>query len=370
MVSRRVILLLAMLLFIAADTFAQSEVFKSVVNNLALYKQSKDLKFLTSAKKSVDSLVKTHEDSVDLEKSVYRAVVYSSIVYIDSANKLNMPPVFFGQVTKLVDKLQADKRIYRFQHQIEFSRRCVANVFLRRGFAYMRISDFYNAIQSFQKAKKYAPDFQELNGYIAYSNNRMGNLIDATRYYNDVLKSDNANSDVLEAASNAYKAIGDTTRALQVLQKGRKRFPDDKFLLLDEANIYNNKRDYVSLEPLLSQLLDENGSNAGLIYTAANCYDHLSIFDKAESLYLRSIELNNTNFEPVYNLGVLYFRQAVIKNNHDNELVKAGQWLEKANEIAPNDIKCLQLLQLVYTKTGNQDQLEITNNKLKLLTNQ
>ena len=217
MVSRRVILLLAMLLFIAADTFAQSEVFKSVANNLALYKQSKDLKFLTSAKKSVDSLVKTHEDSVDLEKSVYRAVVYSSIVYIDSANKLNMPPVFFGQVTKLVDKLQADKRIYRFQHQIEFSRRCVANVFLRRGFAYMRISDFYNAIQSFQKAKKYAPDFQELNGYIAYSNNRMGNLIDATRYYNDVLKSDNANSDVLEAASNAYKAIGDTSRALQIL---------------------------------------------------------------------------------------------------------------------------------------------------------
>ena len=141
-------------------------------------------------------------------------------------------------------------------------------------------------------------------------------------------------------------------------------------MLLDEANIYNNKRDYVSLEPLLSQLLDENGSNAGLIYTAANCYDHLSVFDKAESLYLRSIELNNTNFEPVYNLGVLYFRQAVIKNNHDNELVKAGQWLEKANEIAPNDIKCLQLLQLVYTKTGNQDQLEITNNKLKLLTNQ
>ncbi len=370
MLSRKVTLLLAVLFLAVIDASAQSEVFKNVVNNLALYKQKKDLKYLTNAKKSVDSLMKTHLDSVDLEKNVYKAVVYSSIVYLDSTNKLKMPPVFFGQVTRLVGQLMADKRSYRFQHQIDFSRRSVANVYLRQGFDYMRISDFYNAIQSFQKAKKFAPEYKELNGYIAYANNKMGNLIDATKYYTDLLKTDSSKAEVIEAASNAFKAIGDTTKALQVLKKGRRKLPDDKFLLLDEANIYNNKRDYGSLEPLLSQLLDENPANAEIVYIAANCYDHLNEFDKAESLYLRSIELNNSVFEPIYNLGLLYLREAVANKDQTKGFERSGIWLEKANEISPNDIKCLQLLQIVYSKMGNQDQLEKTINKLKNLTNQ
>jgi tetratricopeptide (TPR) repeat protein len=141
---------------------------------------------------------------------------------------------------------------------------------------------------------------------------------------------------------------------------------------LDEANIYNNRRDYHSLAPLLPQLLDENPNSAEVAFIAANCYDHLDNFDKAESLYLRSIELNGSFYDPVYNLGIVYFREGLLKHGEESNknIERAGQWLEKASEISPNDIKCLQLLQLVYTKTGNQDQVEKINSKLKLLTNQ
>lgn len=371
MAGRKLTLLLLMVFFAASNTFAQSEVFKNVVNNLAFYKQKKDIKYLSSAKKSVDSLIKTHADSVDLHKNVYRAVVYSSIVYIDSANKLKMPGAFFDQTRKQVDKLLADKRIYRYQPEMDYCRRCIANVYLRQGFAYMHISDYNNAIQTFQRAKKYAPEFKELSGYIAYANNRLGNLTDAAKYYTDLLKTDSTKADIIEAASNTYKAIGDTDKALHVLQKGRRHTPDDKFLLLDEANIYNNKRNYRALEPLLTKLLDENPNSAEVAFIAANCYDHLNTFDKAESLYLRSIELGTSMYEPVYNLGVLYFRESITKHDKDNKnLARAGQWLEKANEISPSDVRCLQLLQMVYAKAGNQDQLDKTTNKLKLLTNQ
>ena len=372
MAGRKVILPLFILLFTASFTFAQTEVLKSVVNNLAFYKQKKDVKYLGNAKKSVDSLIKTHADSIDVEKNVYKAVVYSSIAYIDSLNKLKQPASFFAQTCKDVDKLSANKKIYKYQAEIDFSKRCLANVYLRQGFNYMRISDYNNAILVFQKAKKYAPDFKEINAYIAYSNNRLGNLVDASKYYADLLKTDSTKAEYIEAASNTYKAIGDTAKALQVLQRGRRHLPADKFLLLDEANIYNNKRDYRSLAPLLPQLLDENANNAEISYVAANCYDHLDEFDKAESLYLRAIELNSSVYDPVYNLGILYFKQSILKHGDDSakEITRAGQWLEKASEISPNDVKCLQLLQLVYTKTGNQDQIDKINSKLKLLTNQ
>ena len=61
------------------------------------------------------------------------------------------------------------------------------------------------------------------------------------KYYTDLLKTDSTKAEYIEAASNTFKAIGDTSKALQILQKGRRHLPDDKFLLLDEANIYNNR---------------------------------------------------------------------------------------------------------------------------------
>jgi len=372
MAGRKAILPLLILLFSASFTFGQTEALKNVVNNLAFYKQKKDLKYLSTAKKSVDSLIVTHSDSLDLEKNVYKLVVYSSIAYIDSLNKLKQPAGFFDKTRRDLDKAMANKKIYKYQPEMDYCRRCIANVFLRQGFGYMRISDYNNAIQTFQHAKKYAPEFKNVNGYIAYSNNMLGNLVDAGKYYTALLKTDSTRAEYIEAASNTFKAIGDTSKALQILQKGRKHLPGDKFLLLDEANIYNNQRDYHALEPLLPQLLDENPNNEEVAFIGANCYDHLNKFDKAESLYLRAIELNGSIYDPVYNLGILYFKAGILKKGDDSskDIARAGQWLEKANEISPNDVKCLQLLQLVYTKTGNQNQIDIINAKLKLLTNQ
>jgi tetratricopeptide (TPR) repeat protein len=372
MAGRKIILLLFISLFTTFFAFGQTEVLKNVVNNLAFYKQKKDLKYLTNAKKSVDSLISTHADSVDLAKNVYKAIVYSSIAYIDSLNKLKQPVNFFEKTCKHVDELSSNKRIYKYQAEMDYAKRCLANVYLRRGFNYMHISDYYNAIRVFQKAQLYAPQFKEINSYIAYANNRLGNLIEAAKYYSDLLKTDSTKAEYVEAASNTYQAIGDTAKALQILQKGRKHLPGVKFLLLDEANIYNNQKKYKELGPLLPQLLDENTNSAEIAFIAANCYDRLNDYDKAESLYLRAIELNSAVYDPVYNLGILYFKESILKHGEDStkDIVRAGQWLEKANEISPNEVKCLQLLQLVYTKTRNQDQIERINTKLKLLTNQ
>jgi hypothetical protein len=87
MQSRKIGLLI-LALFTTSFAFGQSEALKVVVNNLAFYKQKGDLKFLSNAKKSADSLVVTRKDSADIEKNVYRIIVNSSILYTDSLNQL------------------------------------------------------------------------------------------------------------------------------------------------------------------------------------------------------------------------------------------------------------------------------------------
>ena len=372
MLNRKITTPVLILLFTTSFAFCQSEVFKPVVNNLALYKKKKDLKFLGFAKKSIDSLITTHADSLDLKKSVYRVVVNSSILYLDSLNTLKQPDDFFIKTVSLVDKISVKKRINRFRDEMDYADRCIANVYIRKGFAYMNASDFTNAEQSFLSAKKYAPSFKQLSFYIAYSNNKLGNLKDAAKYYNDLIGTDSTKAEYIETISNIYKSIGDTTKALDVLQKGRKRLPDDKLLLMDEANIYNNQKNYTSLAPLLAPLLDNYPNNADIAFVAANCYDHLNQYDKAESLYLHSIDLNTAAYDPVLNLGVLYFKESLVKNGSDKQknIDLAVQLLQKANEISPNDIRSLEALQLVYTKTENKNQLIEVNNKLKELNNQ
>ncbi|WPU91294.1 hypothetical protein SNE25_18415 [Mucilaginibacter sabulilitoris] len=368
----RKILLSFLIPFITTTfAFAQSEALKVVVNNLAYYKQKNDLKYLAAAKKSADSLIITKSDTADIEKNTYRALVNSSILYIDSLNKLGQPATLLAETSTLVDKLSANKKEYKYQPEIDYSKRCLANVYIRKGFEFTNNSDFTNARQSFENARKYAPNFKQVNDYIAYSNNKAGNLVDAAKYYSNLLAVDSTRAEYIETASSIYKSLGDTSKALEILQKGRRILPNDRFLLLDEANIYNNQKNYKALEPLIGPLLDINANNADIAFVAANCYDHLNKYDKAESLYLRTIELNSSAYDPVFNLGLLYLKQSATgqEGDEDKNIGRAVLWLEKASEISPNNVQGLKALQLAYSKAGNQDQLDKVNNKLKQITN-
>jgi len=198
----------------------------------------------------------------------------------------------------------------------------------------------------------------------------LGNLPAAAKYYDKLINTDSAKAEYSEVAANTYQLIGDTAKALEILKKARRVSPTDKFLILDEANIYSNQKDYRSLANLIKSLLDINPNNSDIAFVAANCYDHLSQYNDAEILYLRAVELNSSAYEPVFNLGLLYLKQSAAKSDAGKkDITYAAQWLEKANEISPNDIKCLKLLQIVYTKTNNENQIRRINNKLRDLTN-
>src|ERR1700743_2076234 len=120
MTCRKILLPVIILSFSASAAFSQTEVLKGVVNSLAFYKQKKDLKFLANAKKSVDSLIVTKKDSADAEKMVYRLVVNSRILYIDSLNKLKQPANFFTQTSDLLNDLSNKRKVFKYQAEIGY----------------------------------------------------------------------------------------------------------------------------------------------------------------------------------------------------------------------------------------------------------
>jgi tetratricopeptide (TPR) repeat protein len=357
-----------LIVFITPNAFCQSEVLKGVVNSLARYKEHKELKYLAAAKKSIDSLFAINNDSTNLEKNVYLAVVNSSILYVDSLNSLNQPPNLLAKTTRLMDRLNENSKKSKFDKDLSFATACLANVHIRNGFNYLVRSDILNAQRQFLTAKKLAPGFKQLDAYLAYVNASLGNLPAAASFYDNL--SEEISADHLEAASAVYKAVGDTAKAIKLLERFRKTSPENNAILLDAAGIYNNKQDYTSLEPLLPGLLDINQNNPDIVFVAANCYDRLGKYNKAEQLYLKAVELNGAAYDPTFNLGLLYLKKSVQAGGSErNNIMHATTWLEKAYEIAPNNINCLEVLRLLYKQTENRTQLDKINNKLKQLTN-
>lgn len=351
--------------------YCQSEALKVVTNELAFYKQKKDLKYLGMAQKSIDSLFRVSPDSLDLERNVYRAVVYSTILFADTANKLKEPDPFFPQTAYLVDRLIERRPIQRYRQEINYSRRCVVNVYLRHGFDYLERADYRKALGAFNDARRFNSDFKPLESYIAWTNAKLGKFQEAAQYYTTLAGADSTSASYAEAASNIYKSLGDTTAAIKIVKEARQRFPADRSLLLDEANMYNNRGDYTGLSTLVPDLLDIYPDNADIAFIAANCYDHLNKTEQAKTLYIQSIELNNVSFGPVFNLGLLYLKQSITAGNdkkQDNQK-QAEEWLKKANEISPYDVHCLKALRLLYAQTGNQTQINRVDNELKQLTN-
>jgi len=91
-------------------------------------------------------------------------------------------------------------------------------------------------------------------------------LIDAG--YNDPL--------VYYFNAETYLNDGDTTRALEVVSKGRERFQTDKDLLNYELNIYirQNKTDVLLTK--LNDVLTNDPENAMLMYIRGNIYDRMA----------------------------------------------------------------------------------------------
>ena len=159
---RKVLLTCLAVWLIAPAAFSQTEVLKGVANNLAFYKQKKDLKYLSAAQITVDSVLKAAPDTSAVEPNVYKAVVYSSILYVDSLNKLNEPTAMLPQTAALVDRLANNRKIYRFQAEIDYSKRCLANVYIRKAFVYIKSSDFISAMPLLRERTKICARFQTI----------------------------------------------------------------------------------------------------------------------------------------------------------------------------------------------------------------
>ncbi len=192
----------------------------------------------------------------------------------------------------------------------------------------------------------------------------------------------------------AYTAFAETdkAKAIEYLTQGVKMFPDDSGLLFAQINYYLAEGKLEALIDKLKAAIQAEPDNASVYGVLGNTYDQLygkmadegntekaeEYFNGALEYYTKATEIDPKSFNSYYGIGVLYFNKAAKFGKQLNELdsdfsaagikkyedLKAKMngfyeesfpYLQKAEEINPNEPAVLDALKEYYARTGKLD---------------
>jgi len=175
--------------------------------------------------------------------------------------------------------------------------------------------------------------------------------------------------------ANLLRQNGRDEDALLELQSARAMFPREQSLIIEELNIYLEAKDFERAENNLKLAAEGDPTNEILWFSLGSVYDNLDKDDLAAEAYLKALELKPTYFDANYNLGAMYFNQAVQGTNEANDMWKprmtksesdkqkgleeaakemfteARPFLEAAHSENAEDIDTIRSLRDIYART-------------------
>lgn len=217
----------------------------------------------------------------------------------------------------------------------------------------------------------------------------------AKETYDELIKLNYNNPSMYVSLTDIYRAEKDSIKALEIIQIGRERFPDEFSLIISETNLFLAAGETEKALKNLKLAIEKDTMNCTIYLAVGNMYDRIvadttktyeermEAFKESEKAYKRAIYLKPDFFDAVYNLGALYFNEGVNvlleadtlpfgDPKYDEEKAKGDKYLEeslpcleKALEINSTDYNTLFSLKQIYSRTGQTEKYNEVNEKLK-----
>lgn len=254
--------------------------------------------------------------------------------------------------------------------------------------------EYDKAIALYGQSERIAKAFGQVDSNAVYNSalayESKGDLAGAIGRYKECIAVGYDKPDVYRYLSNLQKRNGDANGALATTQAGRKAHPNDKEIMLDELALLMELGRDAEVEQSLDATIAADPNNVTLRLVKAQIYDQkanpkdgaavpeadmLKYYGLAEAEYKKAIELDATNFDAPYNVGVLYNNRAAYeyekcakvkddaayakcKKAADQIYLNAVPYFEKAHAIKADDKTTIQQLKKLYAITGNTEGFE------------
>ena len=162
---------------------------------------------------------------------------------------------------------------------------------------------------------------------------------------------------------------GRTDEAKKAIADARVANPDDTSLILTEANLYLETKDFGMYKKLITQALEKNPTDADLVFNLGVVNYNAKNFPEAEKYYKRAIEIKPDYVNAYLNLAIMKLdgdkvifeemnklgntekdnkRYLVLKKQREVVFTGALPYLEKANELDPKNAEVKNTLISVY----------------------
>ena len=193
--------------------------------------------------------------------------------------------------------------------------------------------------------------------------------------------------------SNLYRTNGREAEALETLAEARGSYPREQSLIIEELNIYLTNEEFDKAKENLALAAEQDPTNEILWFSLGSVLDNLGNADEAIEAYKKALEVKADYFDANYNLGALYFNQAVQGINAANDMWKprmtktesdaqkqleddakalfetAKPFLEAAHATDADDLETMRSLRDIYARTGDDDKMLELTAKIKAASN-
>lgn len=314
-----------------------------------------------------------------------RGEIYQAVYQSDNEEVKNLAEDPLTEALKSYKKaLELDDK-GRFQNSVKVKLTLLTNDLTNQAVEAFNDEDYSKALQSFEQIleiqdidiiKQDNPEAVDTviifnAGLAAYN---AENYDKAIEYYKEAAKYGYNEARTYSLIANAYQLKKDTLGALEALQEGFEKYPEDNTILTSMIQIYLDLDKTEDAMKYLDVAIQQDPGNATFYFAQGTLYEKVENDEKAIESYKKAIENDETFFNAYYNLGALYYNKGVkqievansipTSNNevYEVELKKADKWfeealpyMEKCHELKPDDNMTMESLKNLYYRLKDME---------------
>ena len=357
---------------------------------------------LDKAKELIDEAI-GHENCVNWAKAyMVRGQIYQAIFETQDENykKLSKDPLSvawdsYQKVIQLDDKNKFEKDL-KTQYAnlvIDFTNQGV--VCYNQGMKTDDTKDFKDAVNNFKRVLEINESplgTQKVDTTVIYNAgvaaHKAGDLDEAIKFYKKSLELNYEAgkiyamvANILLGQSRAANEAGDSVTgkakqedAVNLLHEGHKLYPDDNYMLVELINYYLMGDTPAKAEEFLDAAIKQEPNKAEYYRAKGSLYEKLNQPEKAEAMYIKTLELNPNDFFAQYNLGNIHLNRVIEDHKVVQDIVDAKEYnaaldkvmekyeavipyFEKALELNPNDKNTLTTLKELYFRLRTKNKV-------------
>lgn len=376
---KRIAILLGLSLLITIGVQAQKN------KRTSAYMYNKNGEY-DKAKAAIDDAVLNEKTMNDPKSWMYRGEIYYNIQTVQETglSKFEEVPnaIDIAYESMMKAKSFDEKGIYTDEINLYLGNLAIA--YFNRALASFQAEDYVTAVTDFETNFKIYESMGRFDTITAFNIGMAGvygeNPKVAAQYLELCLENGYKDPRVYKYYSKSVKQLGDTVRAIEVVEEGRLIFPEDLSLMLELAQIYLETGQNSKLRDALLAAIEADKENPNLYLILGQTYDNDGDYENAIMYYQKSIDLGGVNANVYYNIGAIYsnkgkaflddannlpldkvkeYEELVQKGNV--ELERAMPYFENALKYNPDDKDSKLALKNIYMQLKMSDKLKAIN---------